>query len=87
MIAASAVYLLSVVVGAACAVLLLRAHKRAPSGLLLSAGICFAGLALNDLGLIVDMFVLPDVSLVAVRSLPALAGLCLLVRALVREAR
>ena len=87
MIAASAVYVLSVLIGGACAVLLFRAHRRAPSPLLLSAAICFAGLALNDVGLIIDVFVLPDINLVAVRSLPALVGLAVLVRALIKEAR
>ncbi len=85
--AALMVYILSALVSAACAVLLFRAHRRAPSTLLWSAGMCFAGLALNDVGLIVDVFVLPDVDLIAVRSLPALAGLAILVRALVREAK
>jgi hypothetical protein len=87
MIAASFVYVLSVAVGATCAALLLRAHLRGPSRLLLAAAICFAGLALNDLGLILDVFVLPDISLVAVRSLPALGGLAVLVHALVKEGR
>lgn len=87
MIAPSVVYALSVLVGAACAVLLFKAHRRSPSRLLLSAAICFGGLALNDLGLIVDVFVLPDVSIVAVRSLPAVIGLAVLVRALVKEGR
>jgi hypothetical protein len=82
---APAVYVLSLLVGALCAALLLKAHRRAPSPLLLPAAICFAGLALNDLGLIVDLFVLPDVSIVAVRSLPAVIGLGVLVRALVKE--
>jgi len=87
MIAPFAVYALSVLVGAACAVLLFKAYRRSPSRLLLSAAICFGGLALNDLGLIVDVFVLPDVSIVAVRSLPAVIGLAILVRALVKEGR
>ena len=87
MIPAYLTYALSVAVGLLCAVLLFRANARAPSRLLLSAAICFTGLALNDLGLIVDVFMLPDVNLIAVRSLPALAGLIVLVRALVREAR
>lgn len=87
MIPASAVYILSVVIGVACAVLLARGHLRSPSRLLLSASMCFAGLALNDIGLIVDVFVLPDISLVAVRSLPALLGLAVLVRALIKETR
>lgn len=87
MIAASAVYVVSVLIGVACCVLLLRAHRRQPSTLLLSAAICFGGFALNDVGLIVDVFVLPDISLVAVRSLPALIGVAVLVRALVKESR
>lgn len=87
MIAASAVHALSVLVGAACAVLLYRAHRRAPSRLLLSAVACFAGLALNDLAVIIDVFVLPDIDLVAVRALPALVGIAILVRALVKEGR
>jgi len=51
-IAASAVYVVSVLIGLACCVLLLRAHRRHPSTLLLSAAICFGGFALNDVGLI-----------------------------------
>lgn len=82
-----AVHILSVLVGAACALLLLRAHRRNASPLLLAAALCFAGLALNDLGVIVDVFMLPDISLVAIRSVPALAGLAILVRALIRESR
>lgn len=82
-----AVDLLSVLVGLACALLLLRAHRRAPSRLLSAAALCFLGLALNDASRILDVFVLSQVDLRAVRSLPALAGLLILVRALVAEAR
>jgi hypothetical protein len=81
------VYALSVAVGTACAILLYRGNRRAPSRLLLSASLCFTGLVLNDLGLMVDLFVLPDISLITVRSLPALFGLAVLVRALVKEDR
>ncbi|HEY2028438.1 MAG TPA: DUF5985 family protein [Myxococcales bacterium] len=87
MIGALAVNVLSVVVGGACAVLLFRGHRRNPSRLLLSAALCFTGLALNELALLVDVFALPDIDLVAVRSLPAIAGLAILVRALVKEPR
>ena len=79
------VYAVSVLVGSLCAFLLASAHRRSPSPLLFAAALCFGGLALNDLGLIIDIFVLPDINLVAVRSLPALAGLAVLVRALVKE--
>jgi hypothetical protein len=87
MMGALAVNVLSVVVGAACAVLLFRGNQRSPSRLLLSAALCFTGLALNELALVVDVFVLPGIDLVAVRSLPAVAGLAVLVHALVKEQR
>ena len=87
MIVASSIYVLSMLVGMTCSFLLFKGHRRAPSRLLLSSAICFAGLALNDLGLLVDLFVLPDVDLAAVRSLPALAGFTVLVYALIKESR
>lgn len=75
----------AVAISTACAALLYRGWRRSGSPLLRSAAICFAGLALNDVGRILDVFVFPDVDLIAVRSLPALAGLLVLVHALVKE--
>lgn len=81
------VYLISIGVGVLSTVLLLRAYRRSPSRLVLAMAICFAGFVLNDLALVVDLFALPDMNLMAVRSLPALAGLAVLVRALAAEGR
>ena len=82
---ATAVYLLSALISLACAGLLLRSFARSRSGLLLWAGICFAGLTLNNLLLFVDKVVVTDVDLSAWRTAPALAGMLALVVGLIWE--
>jgi hypothetical protein len=54
--------------------------------LLLWTGSCFAGLALNNLLLFVDLVVVPEVDLSLARSLAAFVGLGSLVIGLVWEA-
>ncbi len=51
--------------------------------MLLWSGLCFCGLALNNLLLIVDVHVLPDVNLAIVRTLPAVIGISLLLFGLI----
>jgi heme/copper-type cytochrome/quinol oxidase subunit 4 len=84
---ATLVYLLCALTSLACAVLLLRGYARSRVRLLLWAGLCFVGLALNNIILFVDVRVVPDVDLSTVRSLPALAGLVILIYGLVWETR
>ncbi|HEU0053703.1 MAG TPA: DUF5985 family protein [Longimicrobium sp.] len=84
---ATLVYALCALTSLACAVLLLRGYARNRVRLLLWAGLCFAGLALNNILLFVDMRVVADVDLSVWRSLPALAGLALLMYGLVWESR
>jgi hypothetical protein len=81
------VYALCGLTSIACAVLLLRGFAATSARLLLWAGLCFVGLALNNVLLFVDMRVVSEVDLSVWRSLPALAGLILLVYGLVWEAR
>lgn len=81
------VYALCGLTSIACAVLLLRGFAATRARLLLWAGLCFVGLALNNVLLFVDMRVVSEVDLSVWRSLPALAGLILLVYGLVWEAR
>ena len=76
---AEAVYLLCAVTSVACAVLLLRAYLRTRTRLLLWSGLCFAGLALNNVVLVVDLIVVPDTDLSTWRLVPAAAGMVLLV--------
>ncbi|HYF28699.1 MAG TPA: DUF5985 family protein [Baekduia sp.] len=83
---ATAVYVLCAVASTACAVLLLRAHRRAPASLLLWSFGCFALLALNNVLLVVDLEVVPDTDLSALRAGSALAGLLLLLGGLIVDA-
>ena len=84
---ATLVYALCALTSLTCAVLLMRGYLHSRVRLLLWAGLCFCGLALNNLLLFVDMRMTPTVDLSVWRSLPALAGLALLIYGLVWEAR
>lgn len=84
---ATLVYALCALTSLACAVLLLRGYARNRVRLLLWSGLCFAGLALNNTILLVDMRVVPDIDLSVWRTLPALAGIAILLYGLVWETR
>lgn len=84
---ATLVYVLCTLTSLACAVLLLRGYAQNRVRLLLWVGLCFVGLTLNNVLLVVDVRVVPDVDLSLWRSLPALAGLMLLIYGLVWETR
>jgi hypothetical protein len=57
---AEIVYLLCALMSTACAFLLLRGSQKSGSKLLLWSGLCFALLALNNIVLVVDLVILPD---------------------------
>ncbi len=82
---ATAIYVLCALTSGTCAALLLRGYSQSRARLLFWSGLCFVGLALNNLMLIVDMRVLPSVDLEMWRTVPALAGVALLVYGLVWE--
>jgi hypothetical protein len=82
---AETVYLLCAATSAACAVLLLRAHHRTRTRLLLWSGLCFVGLALSNAVLVIDLILVPDVDLATWRLVPAAAGVALLLYGLVWE--
>ena len=75
---ATLVYALCALTSLACAVLLLRGYARNRVRLLLWSGLCFAGLALNNIILLVDLRVVPAIDLSVWRTLPALAGVVIL---------
>jgi hypothetical protein len=73
------VFVLCALTSLACAVLLLRGWRRSRQRLLLWSGLCFVGLALNNVLLVVDLRLTPDHDLSLFRTFPALAGVaCLL---------
>jgi hypothetical protein len=80
------VYVLCAATSGFCAVLLLRGYAKSRARLLFWSGLCFTGLALNNLLLVVDVHV-PAVDLSLWRTVPALAGISLLVYGLVWETR
>lgn len=82
---ATAIYALCGLTSVTCAFLLLRGYSRSRVRLLFWSGLCFAGLALNNVLLLVDLRVLPDVDLEMWRTVPALAGVGLLIYGLVWE--
>ena len=84
---ADVAYILCALTSISCAALLLRGYKQSGSRLLFWSGLCFVGLALNNVLLIIDIRVLPNVDLSNIRSLPALAGLLLLIFGLIWEKR
>lgn len=84
---ATVVYALCFLTSLACAVLLLRGFLASRARLLLWSGLCFTGLALNNLILLVDLSVVPAVDLSFYRTLPALVGVGLLLYGLVWETR
>jgi hypothetical protein len=84
---ATLVYALCALTSLACAVLLLRGYSASRARLLLWSGLCFAGLALNNILLLIDKRVVPSMDLSLWRTLPAVAGVALLLYGLVWETR
>ena len=84
---ATLVYALCALTSLACAVLLLRGYRASRVRLLMWSGLCFAGLAANNIILLVDTRVVPTIDLSLWRSLPALIGVAVLLYGLVWETR
>ena len=80
-------YILCALTSIVCSVLLLRGYKESGSRLLFWSGLCFIGLALNNVLLIIDIRMLPDVDLSHIRSLPAVVGLLLMIFGFIWEKR
>lgn len=78
------VYILCTLTSMACSFLLFRGYRRTGVRLLFWSGLCFAGLALDNLLLYVDLVVIgPTIDLSVVRRLTALAALGLLIFGLI----
>ena len=81
------IYSLCATAALACATLLLRAFSRSGYRLLLWSGLCFAGLTMNNLLLVLDKIVFPTaVDLSIARSSVALASVSVLLFGLIWDA-
>ena len=84
---ANVVYILCAATSSLCAGLLFRGYRRSGARLLFWSALCFAGLALNNVMLIVDVRFVPQIDLSTWRMVPALAGAALLLYGLIWETR
>jgi hypothetical protein len=83
---AEAVYILCAMTSTACAIFLFRGYLNSKANLLLWSSLCFAGLALNNILLYVDLVIFPNsVDLSVIRSIPAVIGFGLLIYGLIWE--
>lgn len=80
------IYLLCAVTSVVCAWLLWRGWRQSRARLLLWSMVCFVGLALNNVLLVVDTQIVPQTDLALFRALPALVGIAALVYGLVWDA-
>lgn len=86
---ASLIYTLCALASLACASLLLRGYRAQRASLLLWSGLCFLGLTLNNILVVVDLVIYPaSVDLRLARALTGLASMSLLLYGLIfqREA-
>jgi Family of unknown function (DUF5985) len=67
----------------ACAYLLLQGYRRGGYRLLLWSGLCFAGWTINNLLLVADKLILPDVDLSLWRSATVLLSMAVLLYGLI----
>ena len=84
---AEAVYLLCAATSILCAFLLFRKYLSSKSRLLFWSSLCFAGLALNNVLLFVDLVIVPDVDFTLWRAVLALGAMLVLIFGLVWETR
>jgi hypothetical protein len=84
---ANIVYSLCALTSVLCAALLIRAFLRTRSRLLLWSSLCFVGLVVTNMLLVLDRIFVPDVDLYTLRLLSALVALTLLVYGLVWESK
>ena len=79
------VYLLCAITSVFAAVLLLRSYRKQRTRLLMWSSFCFVGLAVNNVLLIVDLMLVPNIDFGLVRSGVALAAILLLLFGLIWE--
>lgn len=80
---AAVIYVLCALTAAGCAVLLLRGYRASRTPLLLWCSLCFIGLTLNNVALVLDRLVILDSDLWAIRVAPAVGGVFALLYGLI----
>jgi hypothetical protein len=81
----AAVYLLCLLTSVGCAALLVRSWRRTRTRLLLWSALGFVLLAMNNLMLVLDLMVLPDVNLMPLRYGTSLGAVAVLLYGFIWE--
>lgn len=84
---AEAVYILCALASIACGVMLFRGFAATRTRLLLWSGLCFLGLALNNVLLFLDLVLIPTVDLSLARSVLAVVSVAVLLFGLIWESK
>lgn len=84
---ATFIYFMCAATSLACAILLLRAYGHNRFGLLFWSGLCFAGLALSNTLLVIDLVFVPGIDFTILRHSLTLSSLLVLIYSLVWETR
>lgn len=79
------VYILCAATAIACAALLCRSYRRRRTKLLFWSSLCFVGLALNNVLLLIDLYVFPQIDLFVPRTASALLAMGTLIYGLIRS--
>jgi len=79
------VYVLCLVTSIICAWLLVRAYRRGQARLLLWSAVAFTFLALNNLFVVMDMILLPEIDLSVARQAMAFSAVAVLLYAFIWE--
>jgi len=82
---AEAVYLLCAITSVVCAVMLFNGYRENRTRLLFWSSLCFAGLAINNVLLFVDLIVVPELDLSIWRNSIALAAMMVLLYGIIWE--
>lgn len=82
---AAVIYMLCALTAFLCAWMILRSYSKNRFRLLLWSGLCFSGLFVNNLVLLIDRLMLPETDLSILRLSTALGALLLLLYGLVWE--
>lgn len=84
---AEIVYLLCSITSIVCAVMLLRGYLASRTTLLFWSSLCFAGLAINNTLLFLDLVLVQDADLSLLRNSTAVGAMAMLLVGLVWESR
>jgi hypothetical protein len=82
---AQTIYILCTLTSLACAGLLFASYRRTRYRLLFWSGSCFAVMTVNNLFLVLDKVVFPDIDFLTARLVTALLALALLLYGLIYE--